>query len=549
MAAIHGGNQMALNEDQKEMKEKEEQVREKDHSTTTDSNYKKIDVLAYNLKKAIDNYSVISFDIFDTLLVRPYVRPIDLFIHMEKLYNVTGFTEARMMAEREIRRKSAATKDDITFDEIYEQIDSKYKWLKEKELAMEYDSLNARPFMKEIYNYACKKNKRMIIISDMYLSKQFLSEVLKKNGYTTFEQIYISSEYGKTKGTGDLYKIALEDLNLSVKDIMNIGDNKYSDVIRPRKLGVNAFHVPKVFEFLSETDSKIEYFYKDRKEDIGTSIMLGLLAYQSESSYKNYWYEFGYKYAGPLIFGYMQWLEDQLKTREIDQVLFIARDGYTLEKVFKLIGSSEVHTDYLYLPRNIAREILNEDSEIAEKSKNEYRQYLKQFDLQGKKIAVIDSVTYWWSSQKALVHLLPEKEIIGYYWLVGPTEVEGLTFETFQKNHIHKLGEMIELFMTAPTPPVETITKGKPVFKKVDDAEEVRIKIYPDISKGAIDFAKDYINSFKKIKGFFSCEMLMDWIKLFQSRPTEIDKISFFNIEHASDENHESYHKLMSYWY
>jgi len=454
-----------------------------------------------------------------------------------------------MKAERDVRKKMSSIKDEITFDEIYEQIDSQYKWLKEKELSLEYDVLNTRTFMKDIYNYACQKNKKIIIISDMYLSKEFLKDVLKKNGYTKFDNIYISSEYGKTKGTGELYNIALEELNISVKDILHIGDNQYSDINRPRKLGINAFFIPKVFDFLLKIDSRIEFFYKNHKDDLGASIMLGLLAYQSEQSYKNYWYEFGYKYAGPIILGYMQWLDQQLVKEKIDTVLFVARDGYTLEKVFNLISNSEAHTEYIYLPRKIAHECLSEESEIAEKSKKEYRLYLDQFNLQDKKLAMIDSMTYWYSSQRALVELLPDKDIIGYYWLVGPHPIENLTFETFQKDHIHRLGELIELIMTAPTSPIETIANGKPVFKEPDEPESVRIKIYPDLSSGAVDFAKDYVNNFKKLKGFFSCEMLMEWIKLFQSRPTEIDKISFFNIEHASDENHEGYYKLMRYWY
>ena len=37
------------------------------------------------IKKRIETHEVISFDIFDTLLLRPYVRPSDLFVHLERL--------------------------------------------------------------------------------------------------------------------------------------------------------------------------------------------------------------------------------------------------------------------------------------------------------------------------------------------------------------------------------------------------------------------------------------------------------------------------------
>ncbi|ORX61238.1 hypothetical protein BCR36DRAFT_315751, partial [Piromyces finnis] len=493
---------------------------------TANSNYKKIDELSYSLKKAINEYNVISFDIFDTLLVRSYVRPVDLFIHMEQIYNVTGFTEARMMAERRVRKTVQGTKEDIKFDEIYEEIDERYKWLKEKELLLEYQSSNARLFIKDIYEYACQQNKKIIIISDIYLSKQFIVKLLEKNGYTNYDSIYISSEYYKTKGTGSLYNVAMEDLNLSVKDILHVGDNLFSDVNRPRKLGINAFYVPKVIEFLFQTDSRIEYFYKKYKDDIGASIMLGLLAYHSEGTYNNYWYEFGYKYAGPLILGYMQWLEQQLKKEDISKALFVARDGYTLEKVFKLIHpSEEIETHYIYLPRKIANECLSENPEIAEKSKKEYMYYLEQFDLQSKRLAVIDSVTYWFSSQRTLVHLFPEKEIKGYYWLYGNNLFNNLMCESFQNDHRHRIGEIIELIMTAPTSPVETIANGKPIFKEMNETENVRVKLYPDLSSGAINFAKDYLSAFKNLNNSnLSCDMLIEWIKIFLQRPTEIDK-------------------------
>ena len=36
------------------------------------------------IKNQIDSHLVISFDIFDTLLLRPYAKPTDLFLHLEK---------------------------------------------------------------------------------------------------------------------------------------------------------------------------------------------------------------------------------------------------------------------------------------------------------------------------------------------------------------------------------------------------------------------------------------------------------------------------------
>ncbi|ORY21238.1 hypothetical protein LY90DRAFT_632997 [Neocallimastix californiae] len=518
-------------------------------NSTADYNYKKTDILFNNLKNVIDQYSIISFDIFDTLLIRPYVEPKDLFVHLENLNNATGFAKSRIEAESNIRKKKSHKFEEITFDDIYQQIEPKYKWLKEKELELEYNSLKARSFLKDIYNYAILKKKRVLIISDMYLSKNFLEKVLKKCGYENYEHLFISSEYGKTKSSGLLYSIILKELNISSKNILHIGDNLRSDISIPREIGINAFHIPKVVEFLFETDPRIKAFYMNHNNNLGASILLGLLASHNENAYKNYWYEFGYKYAGPVIFGYMQWLDEKIRADEIKKVLFVSRDGYTLEKVFNLIKISDSKTYYIYFPRKIAQKCLYENTEEVENSRMEFLLYLNQFDLNDNKLGIVDSITNYYTTQRGLITLFPKKNIKGYYWFVAKEKFENLKFEFYQKEHKHKIGDLIELFMTAPTPPIDTIKDGKPVFKEASDAEIIRIKLYPELSNGAIDFTRDYLKSFSILKSFFTSDMLIEWVNIFLYSPTEIDKNMFFTIEHAPDDNHSKYFKLFNHWY
>lgn len=111
--------------------------------------YNKIDIITNDIKKEMNKYNVISFDIFDSLLVRPYVKPTDLFELLEKLNNATGFAKAWIKAETESWSKRGGT-----FDGIYEFIDQEYKWLKEKELSLEYNGITARSFVKNTYEYA-----------------------------------------------------------------------------------------------------------------------------------------------------------------------------------------------------------------------------------------------------------------------------------------------------------------------------------------------------------------------------------------------------------
>lgn len=483
-------------------------------------------------------------------MIRPYVKPTDLFTHLELLNNASGFAKARIKAEHAAREIARGKKEDITLDEIYQQINPKYKQLKEKEIALEYQVLRPRPEVEKIYQYACKQKKKIIIISDMYLPQQLLTDVLKKCGYTSFDEIFVSSEYGKLKASGSLYRHVVKELGVSTRNILHIGDNLESDIRRARQLGIDAFFVPKALDCLIETDPRIRKFYKDHKDDLGASIMIGLLAAHSEKPYQDYWFDFGYKYAGPVIFGYMQWLDTQLKKDDIHKALFVARDGYTLEKVFNLIKTSDVQTHYIYLSRKIARKLLYGDQKAIAKARQEYATYLDQFNLQDQKLAMIDSITNNMTSQRGLIKIFSKKYVNEYYWFTESklTSIDA-KLSSFQKKHRQRIGDIIELFMTAPTPPIEEIKNGQPIFKEASMHELERIKVYTYLSDGAIAFAKDYIQYFDKLKGFFSCDMLIDWVNTFCFTPTETDKVMLYRIQHAPGTNHKKYIPLFPDWY
>ena len=55
-----------------------------------------------------DGVKAVSFDIFDTLIVRPYIRPKDLFAHMEQAEGAPGFAAERVDAERRSRMSVGA---------------------------------------------------------------------------------------------------------------------------------------------------------------------------------------------------------------------------------------------------------------------------------------------------------------------------------------------------------------------------------------------------------------------------------------------------------
>lgn len=90
------------------------------------------------LIKLINDNNVISFDIFDTLIIRTYNKPTDLFMHIELSKKAKGFCKARIDAECKAREKAfALAKQEVSFNEIYDNIHRKYKNFKQIEIEQE----------------------------------------------------------------------------------------------------------------------------------------------------------------------------------------------------------------------------------------------------------------------------------------------------------------------------------------------------------------------------------------------------------------------------
>ena len=421
-----------------------------------------------SIKKDIDKAEVISFDIFDTLLLRPYVRPSDLFKHMEKTENKPGFYKARRQAEKAARSKKTNGLEDIKYEAIYEEIDEEYKTLKQKEMDFEEMVLRTNFEMKEVYDYALKKGKKIIITSDMYLPTEFLTKVLKKNGYEGFQKIYVSGDIGKTKSKGSLYKHILSDNDIQdPSKILHIGDNHRSDVERAKEHGIKAIHYEQVFKQYSRINPRVSELMKTNGDKIGASIMVSMFAHKWQEQRcgvcekMTYWERIGYEYAGPLAYGYARFVQQQAKEHNLDTILFVARDGYLLHKVFQDIEPN-IKSHYVYAPRRlkyitlseylntaskynsaIIEECINKNKRLNEaynkvkikntknnykfiqnnidiikpiiqQNFNDYQSYINGLIGDCKKIAVCDTYTVNYSAQKLLENTL-SKGLVGIY--------------------------------------------------------------------------------------------------------------------------------------
>ena len=91
--------------------------------------------------------------------MRPYVKPVDLFLHIEKIYGAINFKNIRIQAEK-TARKNYSQNEDINIHQIYECMPDEFKNLKDKEIDFEKKVLTVNKNLKEIYEYAKQSNKQ-----------------------------------------------------------------------------------------------------------------------------------------------------------------------------------------------------------------------------------------------------------------------------------------------------------------------------------------------------------------------------------------------------
>ena len=72
---------------------------------------------------------------------------------------------------------------------------------------------------------------------------------------------------------------------------------------------------------------------------------------------KSPYYEFGYKYYGPFLYGFTRWLSFQIDSAKVRKVFFFARDGYMMQKAYLQLGG-RISSEYVYFSRKSLRQAL-----------------------------------------------------------------------------------------------------------------------------------------------------------------------------------------------
>ena len=486
---------------------------------------------------------VISFDIFDTLLLRRVLDPADLFMQMELELKEEGFCVARINAEN--RARISLNGGEVTLEDIYEFVPRRFKKLLKVEKKFERASLLCNPKAKILFEHAVRSRKKVVAVSDMYLDKEFLCRVLEANGYNRLEEVFVSSQEKVTKSSGKLFFKVAKCLNVNPSRILHVGDNRRADYVKALEAGWTAIWMPKIQNQMASARKK--YWALDKK--LASSIHNSLVC--RYSSQRNIWHEYGYMLGGPIVLSYLFWLIHHAQLSGVDHLAFIGRDGWILKKMYdKYFRMSGLSSSYVYLPRvvsilstlkyngcpeylryilkracdehvqglscsNIEKENIREFKENfdvllewASARKKELELHLQDRIGNASNPAFVELTSIWLTSFSA-GHSVFTKEnqnnfVLWFFGDLSKVDVGNLPFEAAfagggeYKNVYNRLlkqyvsvVDILESVVSSPENPVVELKDGNPVF-----AKEGGKSYYSLLELGVEDYLKDFLSNF-----------------------------------------------------
>ena len=321
------------------------------------------------LKEKISEADAVTFDVFDTLIVRKVFKESDVFKLISFVQNeIKGsYVDIRKKAED----KAWAEENNPTIYDIYQQIEKMLhipedinNKLLELEVQVEKQILCKRLEVCNIMDQVIQDGKKVYLISDMYLPKEILRDILDDVGIEGYTDLFVSCDYGVSKQEG-LYNIVKDIICPDDNTILHIGDNYYSDIVSAQDAGFNTFQIYSCREMFERS------IYSEiipEPQCLKDSIILGQFILNAFSDPFGKYYPNGKLllydfqkiirlFIAPIISEYIFFLSDQIKKKEIEYVVFPSRDGWLLKRMYETLNMQKgvfVDDIYLYTSRRSA---------------------------------------------------------------------------------------------------------------------------------------------------------------------------------------------------
>lgn len=313
-----------------------------------------IEVLKSYFNQMPDSVKVLSFDVFDTLLMR--ILPSDRVAQLAAEYlcqwfnsevssklTVSDIINSRYEYKRQMDKAYFFTEAEWTLSQWLNEF-AKKKSIdpvmlnsigRKAELTAETKSLRIARDAIESLLFAKDHGLQVIAISDMWLDQDWLKELLEDFGLL-FDHVFTSGSLGVSKRRGTIFKQIESRLELRANAFIHIGDNLKADFFRPRMSDWKSIWMPHPGNKLQIRSLPLEKRYR-RHQKLWKDIVQALKFPPAKKEADPY-FKLAYDHLSPLliIFSIVQWR--RFLKQKIDIAFYIARDAKVMLDVYNIIA-------------------------------------------------------------------------------------------------------------------------------------------------------------------------------------------------------------------
>jgi FMN phosphatase YigB (HAD superfamily) len=341
-----------------------------------------LEALVKYAQRVVHQYDVITFDLFDTLVIRRVHFPdmlkgaVGRFIAAKaracgKIWRPEKIHQLRDKIEQAHRARTGQKFDDheARYPDFMAEVlaaifedkmsDDILREVTDYELAIENSMLIPRATLVAYLKQMARQGKKIIVVSDMYLPAEHLRRIVDHAGFLDdVTEVVSSADSFLAKASGKAFPLLQKQFKLDPRRWLHIGDNPISDGLRPAEFGIHALVLKDVAEKARKLIFRLYYgFSLSRPFWRGRLLQQMMLPLEDENRPKPALYIEGYNFFAPLVGAFVQGVAERTRDLEIKKIYFFSREGWTFKKFWEhamplvFPDGRLPSTEYLYVSR------------------------------------------------------------------------------------------------------------------------------------------------------------------------------------------------------
>lgn len=305
---------------------------------------------------------VVSFDLFDTLFIRRIENPDIVKIPVARFISIYAnrldisvpwlhVDSVRSKYENAQRERNGAKGPDheARYDDyMQEMLDEIFgdklpegflQTVADYEMEIEKSVLVVREPLRHWLQELHDSGKRVFVVSDIYLPSKYLKHLVEWAGLSQYvEDVISSADTFEAKASGAGFARMESKYDLDKSRWLHVGDNPFSDGLRPAEMGIQALVIRDAREKQRKMIARDINLAASRKVFWrGRNLHQLMLPLEAENQPRDPLYMDGYNFLGPVVSYFIQRVLEHTMHHRISRIFFLSREGWMFQECWNRI--------------------------------------------------------------------------------------------------------------------------------------------------------------------------------------------------------------------